>query len=81
MAEIPNPRTVLDYHTAGPTLTRFHLSNAPTRAVIGPIGSGKLSAWAVELLRRAKEQKPGPVGIPRPRAATRTGGGGGAALR
>lgn len=39
------------------------------RLVVGPIGSGKSSGCIMELLRRAREQRPGPDGIRRTRFA------------
>jgi hypothetical protein len=56
-------------YTAPPTLGRFLGSDAFVRLVIGPVGSGKSSACAVELLRRATEQRPGPDGVRRSRFA------------
>jgi hypothetical protein len=58
------PSNVVSYRPAGPTLTRFHQSNAFVRLVIGPIGSGKsVATGPIEILRRAREQAPGPDGI------------------
>ena len=51
-----------------PTLAKFHASDARVRAVRGPVGSGKSTAMAMELFRRAAEQKPGKDGIRRSRA-------------
>jgi hypothetical protein len=59
---------VINYD-APPTLGRFLGSDAPVRLVIGPVGSGKSSACAMELLRRALEQRPGPDGKRRTRFA------------
>jgi hypothetical protein len=56
-------------YDAPPTLGRFLDSNAFVRCVMGPVGSGKSSASVLELLRRAKEQAPGPDGIRRTRFA------------
>jgi hypothetical protein len=62
------PSNVVEYRPAGPTLTRFHQSNAFVRLVVGPIGSGKsVATGPVEILRRAREQAPGPDGIRRTR--------------
>jgi hypothetical protein len=58
----------LDYHPS-PTLSSFMLSNAFVRGVVGPIGSGKSSACAMELLVRAAQQRPGPDGVRRARFA------------
>jgi hypothetical protein len=51
------------------TLRRFMLSDARVRIVRGPVGSGKSTAMATELLRRASQQAPGPDGIRRTRGA------------
>src|SRR5947208_1263768 len=45
-----------------PTLARFMGSDARYRCVVGPIGSGKTSSCIMELLRRSREQRPGPDG-------------------
>jgi hypothetical protein len=58
----------VDYVCSGATLQRFHDSDSFVRGVMGPVGSGKSSACVIELLRRAKEQAPGPDGIRRSRA-------------
>ena len=55
-------------YTPPPTLGRFMASDARVRIVRGPVGSGKSTAMAVEMLRRAIQQKPGPDGIRRTRA-------------
>lgn len=49
------------------TLAKFMRSNARVRIVRGPVGSGKSTAMATELLRRAAQQAPGPDGIRRTR--------------
>ncbi len=56
-------------YIAPTTLSRFLASNAPLRFIRGPIGSGKSVACALELLRRAARQNPGPDGIRRSRGA------------
>lgn len=56
-------------YEAPPTLGRFLGCDTFVRGVIGPVGSGKSSACAVELLRRACEQVPGPDGKRRTRFA------------
>ena len=56
-------------YTAPPTLGRFLGSDDFVRLVIGPVGSGKSSACAMEILRRAKEQHRGPDGKRRTRFA------------
>ena len=50
-------------YTAPPTLASFMKSNAFGRIAAGPVGSGKTTACAIELLRRAVEQAPGADGI------------------
>ncbi len=45
-------------YNAQPTLARFHASDAPIRGVMGPLGSGKSVACCMEILYRAKNQKP-----------------------
>lgn len=49
--------TALSYR-APPTLARMMRSNAHVRCIVGPLGSGKSSGCAVELVRRAAEQAP-----------------------
>lgn len=51
------------------TLRRFFRSNAFVRFVVGPVGSGKSSACCVEILRRAREQRPDAQGVRRTRFA------------
>ena len=58
----------VEYH-ASPTLSNFHRSDAFMRGVRGPVGSGKSTAMCWEIMRRAREQKPGPDGIRRSRWA------------
>lgn len=59
----------LRYKPPGRTLRDFMLSNDFVRGVRGPIGSGKSTCCAVEIMRRAKEQKPWTDGIQRTRWA------------
>lgn len=56
-------------YTALPTLARFHASEAFVRGVLGPVGSGKSTAMCMELMRRARDQAPGPDGVRRTRFA------------
>ena len=56
-------------YIAPATLSRFLASDRPMRFIRGPIGSGKSVACALELLRRAARQKPGPDGVRRSRGA------------
>jgi hypothetical protein len=58
-----------DYNDV-PTIKRFAMSNKRIRALSGPVGSGKSSGCAIELIRRGHEQAPSPVdGIRRTRWA------------
>lgn len=41
-----------------PTMVRFHASEARVRGLMGPVGSGKSVACVMELLMRARQQKP-----------------------
>lgn len=56
-------------YIATPTLERFHASRAFVRGVRGPVGGGKSTACCQEIIRRAREQKPGQDGIRRTRWA------------
>lgn len=60
---------VLRYEPAGPVLKTFHESDAFVRGILGPVGSGKSTACVVEVLRRARQQEPGPDGVRRVRVA------------
>ena len=59
----------IKYSPAGPTLKAFHQSDAFVRGLMGPIGSGKSTACAVELVKLAGTQTVGPDGIRRSRFA------------
>lgn len=50
-------------YTAPPTCARFMKSDAFTRLIAGPVGSGKTTACLFELFRRACEQAPGSDGL------------------
>ena len=50
------------YAPAGPTIEAFHASDAFVRMLRGPIGSSKSTTCAVEIIRRAQAQEPGPDG-------------------
>lgn len=50
-------------------MIRFHKSDAFVRLLLGPIGSGKSVASAVELMMRAQQQKPNKFGIRKTRWA------------
>lgn len=56
-------------YTPPVTLARFLQSSLFVRAIMGPVGSGKSSVCAIEILRRAAEQLPGPDGFRRTRFA------------
>ena len=56
-------------YNASPTLSRLHRSDAFVRGIRGPVGSGKSTGMCWEIMRRAREQKPGPDGIRRTRWA------------
>ena len=52
-------------YRAVPTLSKFHRSDTRRRGVRGPVGSGKSTAMCMEIMRRAREQKPSPkVSLP-----------------
>lgn len=53
----------LDYRPAGGTLARFHRSDDFVRVLMGPLGSGKTTACAVEIWRRAIAQTPNRRGV------------------
>lgn len=53
---------VLEYRPPGPVAKAFMESGAFIRGLMGPVGSGKSSVCAVELLRRAQSQAIGPNG-------------------
>lgn len=48
-----------------PTIERFFQSNKRMRVLMGPFGSGKSSGCVWEIIRRGKQQRPGPSGIRR----------------
>lgn len=50
-------------YTAPATCARFMRSEAFTRLIAGPVGSGKTTACIFELFRRALEQAPAPDGL------------------
>ncbi len=53
----------------GAVASKFMKSNAFVRGIRGPVGSGKSVLCAIELMRRAMAQKPGPDNIRRSRWA------------
>lgn len=60
---------MLQVYTPPPTLEKFLLDDRRVRFVVGPLGSGKTTCMILEGLRRASQQRPGPDGIRRTRAA------------
>tara|TARA_R110002051_G_scaffold14104_1_gene46147 strand:+ start:875 stop:2269 length:1395 start_codon:yes stop_codon:yes gene_type:complete len=60
--------TDVDY-TPHKTTREFMLNDAPMRALMGPVGSGKSVACSFEVVRRATMQKPDKNGIRKTRAA------------
>lgn len=56
-------KRILEFTPAGDVLAAFLNDNSFVRGIMGPLGSGKSSTCAIELPRRAKEQKPSPDGI------------------
>lgn len=50
-------------YRASYTISRFHLSDAKFRGILGPVGSGKSTACCWEIYRRANEQQPNAAGI------------------
>lgn len=61
--------TAIIYRPPGKVARAFMASNAFVRGIMGPFGSGKSTVCVVEILKRAKSQKPGPDGIRRSRWA------------
>lgn len=59
----------ISYKPPGALCKAFFLSNANVRGIRGPVGSGKSAACCIEIMRRAKEQRPGRDGIRRSRWA------------
>ncbi len=55
------------YQMPGPIVKAFMESEAFVRAIMGPVGSGKSTACALEIIRRAHYQKTGPDGVRRTR--------------
>lgn len=49
--------------TAPPTVAAFMNSKSFVRIILGPVGSGKSTGCLMEIIRRAREQAPGPDGI------------------
>jgi len=52
---------IVDYIPQGPTLVKFHESEMFFRGIMGPFGSAKSTACAMEILRRSQEQRPSTV--------------------
>lgn len=59
MADVAlEPAVEVHYQVPGPTVARFHASQARHRGIMGPIGSGKTVACCMDLFRWACEQEP-----------------------
>lgn len=69
MIHVQQPEVLRHYAPAGPVTKKFHESSAFFRGLMGPIGSGKSTACVIEILRRARQQAPGPDGVRRSRWA------------
>lgn len=63
------PSPEVRFFAPGPVGSIFMQSRVRRRFILGPFGSGKSTLCAVELMRRAREQKPGPDSIRRTRFA------------
>lgn len=61
--------TQINYAPPGPVSRAFMLSDAFFRGIMGPFGSGKSTVCVMEILRKAKDQKPGIDGKRRTRFA------------
>lgn len=62
-------RATIRYSPAGPTLEKFHASDAKVRCVIGPLGSGKTTGAIVEVLSLIDQMPAGRDGVRRSRIA------------
>lgn len=58
---------IVKSYQSPPSLLGFHLSDAFYRFLMGPMGSGKSTACAIEIGRRSVAQAPGPDGVRRSR--------------
>ncbi len=65
----PEPPAPITYDCAGPVLGQFFASDHRRRVLLGSFGSGKSTACCVEIIRRAKDQKPNRRGERRTRWA------------
>lgn len=61
------PATRLEYRAQGPTLKRFHRSDAFVQSIIGPLGSGKTQAVINKLILLMHNQPPMKDGVRRSR--------------
>jgi len=59
----------VDYSPPGVEASRFHVSDAFVRGLMGPVGSGKSSSCCVEIMARALKQEPWRDGVRRSRWA------------
>ena len=58
MSEKDKEENVRNYKACGAVTKAFFNSNAFTRLIMGPIGSGKSTACIIEILRRTRMQQP-----------------------
>jgi hypothetical protein len=65
----PRRHVFSKYQMAGPTIAKFHWSDAKVRGIRGPVGSGKSVACCVEICLRACRQQPNAAGVRRTRWA------------
>lgn len=56
-------------YTAEPTLAKFHADNSFYRGIRGPVRSGKSTGMCIEIMNRARQQRPNSQGIRRTRWA------------
>lgn len=61
------PGTTLEYRAQGPTLERFHRSDAYVQSLIGPLGSGKTQAVINKAIILSHKQPPCADGVRRSR--------------
>ena len=59
----------INYRPPGPSVGGFFASSASVRVILGPFGSGKSVACCMEIMRRARQQKPNSMGIRKTRWA------------
>lgn len=59
----PSSLDIVYNYKAVPTIKKFSLSDKRIRAIMGPIGSGKSTGCVMEIIRRAKAQRPSASGV------------------